>query len=250
MNWPVYALFGFLVGLALGAPFIYWRYWQLQLSRAGLESFSQMTDEAMYLHMVKLFGALGYRVFQPKEQEKGFDLLLVDGLGQRRGVLFRDWNKVIDEDMVRSVASMTSGGASAMIVTVEHYTAKARKAAEETGTITWSLRDLTEAIGRVKQHAMVGAELPIIRTDLTTSEFMTAPHSPDEAQQSESLATLEERARQLKSGKRSHRPSTDDGTPPKCPRCGKRMVTRKSRSSEYWGCATYPRCLGAAPKKH
>jgi DNA helicase II / ATP-dependent DNA helicase PcrA len=39
-------------------------------------------------------------------------------------------------------------------------------------------------------------------------------------------------------------PTSDNNTPPACPKCGSAMVKRNSYRGPFWGCKTYPRCKG------
>jgi hypothetical protein len=149
MNWQTYVLLGVLAGLVLGFPLLARRMREYRLSQAGLDNLTQMLDEDMLMHMARLLGALGYRVYRPTWEDAGFELVLVDGLGQKRGVLVAHWRNAVDVPVVQQAVAAAArlGGTAPMIVTVEYYTWKARAEAAEAGVILWTLRELTQAIG-------------------------------------------------------------------------------------------------------
>ncbi|MDB4893757.1 MAG: Topoisomerase binding zinc finger [Firmicutes bacterium] len=166
MNWQTYVLLGFLAGLVLGFPLLARRMREYRLSQAGLDDLTLMLDEDMLMHMARLLGALGYRVYRPTWEDAGFELVLVDGLGQKRGVLIAHWRTAVDVPVVQQAVAAAArlGGTAPMIVTVEYYTWKAREEAAEAGVILWTLRELTQAIGRVREAAVDYPEIPAIRT--------------------------------------------------------------------------------------
>lgn len=259
MDWGWYVLLGVLLALAGAAPTVLRRLREFRLSRAGLSNVAEMTDQTMVEHMARLFGALGYRVFRTAQESSTFDLLLADGLGQKRGVLIRRWRQLVDADAVALVAEKAEllGNAAPMVVTVEGYTWAARQAAVKSGVILWSLPELTEAIGRVRQSAIAYPELPELSEQAFSRE--TAPQPADGAKPSDALAMLmqplpgaepkrRKRPERMRPGDRGGS-AWDPTSVPKCPRCGKKMVVRRSVDGEYWGCPNFPRCLGTRPKR-
>lgn len=241
MSW-VYALLGLAAAIAIAAPAVAGRVREMRLGRAGLGNVATMTDEDMVWHMARLFGALGYRVFRPMQEESVFSLLLVDGLGQRRGVCIRHWRMLVDEQMVAAVSAEAQERdlAAPMLVSVEGYTFKAREEAGKAGAILWSLAELTEAIGRVKQAAVAYPELPVISTleEVAPALGWQPPPAAAPAPQAR------RRPQRLRPGE-----SWSPDHIPKCPRCGRKMVVRKGNEGEYWGCPLFPRCLGTRPKR-
>lgn len=248
MHWYMWAAAGLLLALAISAPFTARRLRELKLNRAGLGDAALMTDDAMRLHMVRLFGAMGYRVFRPSpEQQSGFDLVLLDGLGQKRGVLLSEWRRPVDESVVSKAAAAAEalGGATSMIVTIEYYTYKARREAERTGTILWSLGDLTRAIGQVQRAAAGDDQLQPpepqaqARRSQQALELLMEPAASREAVQESPWGTARSTP-----GEGSGWLSLAEGGAPKCPRCGKKMLIKRSSRGSYWGCRAFPRCLG------
>ena len=229
MNWSVWALLGLLLAFGISAPFMANRLRQYRLSRAGLGDISLMTDDAMRLHMARLFGAMGYRVFRTDPEKDGFDLVLLDGLGQKRGVLLGQWRRPVDEKVVARAAgaAQTLGGAASMIVTVAYYTYKARAEAEATGTILWSLGDVTRAIGLIRQAAddrALPTPVPQASPEQLALDILMEPAATGEPARWQTLF--------------------NERSAPKCPRCGKKMVIKRNSKSSYWGCRAFPRCLG------
>lgn len=273
MEWEFYGLLGVLAAVGISSPLITARIREVQLSRAGLKNLHEMTDEDMILHLTRLFGALGYRVQRPAPEEDGFDLVLSDGLGQRRGVLARHWRRPVDEEVVRraSAAAAGLGRATPMVVTVSYVSYRARLAAARDQVILWSLPDLARAIGQVREAAAMeypDLPAPMSAEGLTEPEagasamvalFGAAgravpgrkpvpagrpvPAKPAEKPALHTVPTQRKRPGRLRPGER-----WDPDEVPRCPRCGKRMVVRKSTSGEYWGCPNFPRCLGTKQK--
>ncbi len=252
MDWYFYALIGALVAVWLTAPLIHGRLQEFRLNRAGLGDPGEMTDEAMAHHLYRLFTALGYRVYRPDKEEGDFDLIAKDGLGQWRGVLLRHWRRIVDEEVVRQ-ASEAAGrleSAPPLIVSVKGFTAPARAAARETEAVLWGLRELTEAIDRVREVAAALEEGP---DGLTGHPGAT----PDE-ERARHLATIASGGQVTRSiwvePKDTGTPKEQEPLPepdpvPTCPRCGRRMVPRRSRRERYWGCPAFPRCLGIRPRE-
>lgn len=264
MEWQGYVLLGMALALAVAAPVLVQAVRVGRLSRAGLDNVSRMTDEDMVLHMARLCGAMGYRVFRAPESEPAFDLILIDGLEQRRGVVVRHWRRRVDAPDVQTAADAAAHieNAEPMLVSLEGFTAKARAVAKQTGTILWSLPELTAAIGRVKQSAMAYPEVPMInvvpgrlpaagqQAVVPLRSVLEAPaeHRQDPARQGGGPGEPRRRKRgeRLRPGEVWEQ---DPTVAPKCPRCGRRMVARTTDGGEYWGCPTFPRCLGTRPKR-
>jgi hypothetical protein len=260
VGWEGYALIGVLVALGLAAPVIAQVARESRLHRAGLDKLDQMTLEDMIVHMGRLFGALGYRVFRPVQQDCGFDLILVDGLGQRRGVVVRHYNKQVDDAVLAAVneAARELELPAPMLVSVNGYTYKARDAAAKSGAILWSLSELTAAIGRVRQSAMAYPDLPTIST--LTWQTLTGAAAPGAQAAGGRGAAREGATEHLHPDAAEHRPRkrpmrhrkgegwSDDPVIPKCPRCGRKMVVRRGAEGDYWGCPIFPRCLGTRPR--
>ncbi|HLN60506.1 MAG TPA: restriction endonuclease [Symbiobacteriaceae bacterium] len=255
MEWPGYALLGMAGALALTAPVLTRALREVRLSRAGLSNVDKMADADMVLHMARLFGALGYRVYRAPASEPAFDLILVDGLGQRRGVVVRHWRERVDAPAVQAAAEAAGriDHAEPMIVSVAGYTLQAKQAAVATGTILWALAELTEAIGRVRQSAVAYPELPALNDGQGGNDQVAVPlravlqAPPREAPPSAGVPYVPPRRRPER-----NRPGdswVEPGTAPRCPRCGRRMVVRRSAEGEYWGCPTFPRCLGTRQKR-
>lgn len=248
-DWRLFVVLGALIALGIGAPLVAARLREYRLSLAGLDDLDQMTDESMVAHMTRLFAALGYRVQRPDAQEAAFDLVLSDGLGQRRGVLLRHWRRQVDERMVEEAAaeSRKLGIASPMVVTVMRYTWKARQTANESGTILWSLKELTEAIGQVKDTAVAFPDLPAalsVVTDVTATGEGAGPFvKPAEEAPPKPVVKPRRRPERIRRGQ-----TWDSSEVPKCPRCSRRMVVRRGADGDYWGCPAFPRCLGTRTK--
>ncbi|HYF76546.1 MAG TPA: topoisomerase DNA-binding C4 zinc finger domain-containing protein [Symbiobacteriaceae bacterium] len=254
MGWEGYALIGVLVALGLAAPVIAQVARDSRLHKAGLDKLDQMTLEDMIVHMGRLCGALGYRVFRPVQQDCGFDLILVDGLGQRRGVVVRHYKKLVDDLVLAEVgeAAHELDLAAPMLVSVQGYTYKAREAATKSGAILWSLAELTAAIGRVKQSAIAYPDLPSISTLTWQTQGQNAA-AARAGRQPEPEEHPHERTMEVKPRKRPQRHRkgegwSDDPVIPKCPRCGRKMVVRRGAEGDYWGCPIFPRCLGTRPR--
>lgn len=254
MDWPGYVLVGMGVTLALAAPVLTQAMREQQWSRAGLSNVAQMTDEEMLLHMARLCAALGYRVYRAPESEPAFDLILTDGLGQRRGLVVRHWRMRVDAPEVEAAAEAAGHIANAepMLVSVAGYTYKAREAARRTGAILWSLAELTEAIGRVRQSSMAYPEPPVIHAGAQAAGQEVAVPLRSVLQPP---VTEKEVPPPVVTPRKRHRPERvrpgdwqEPGVPPKCPRCNRRMVVRRNADGEYWGCPMFPRCLGTRPK--
>jgi hypothetical protein len=255
MDWQGYVLIGTGVTLALAAPVLAQAVRERKLSRAGLSNIAQMTDEDMLLHMARLCASLGYRVFRAPASEPVFDLILTDGLGQRRGLVVRHWRKQVDATEVEAAAEAAGHIANAepMLVSIAGYTYKARAAAGRTGAILWSLPELTAAIGRVRQSSMTYPEPPVIHTGVQAAGQEVAV--PLRSVLQPSVHEADEHAPATVAPKRRQRPERmrpgdwqEPGVPPKCPRCNRRMVVRRNADGEYWGCPTFPRCLGTRPR--
>lgn len=254
MGWQGYALIGVLVALGLAAPVIAQAARESRLHRAGLDKLEQMTLEDMIVHMGRLCGALGYRVFRPVQQDCGFDLILVDGLGQRRGVVVRHYNRLVDDTVLADVneAARNLDSAAPMLVSVNGYTYKAREAAAKSGAILWSLAELTAAIGRVRQSAIAYPDLPSIST-LTWQMQGQSAGAAKAGRQAEPEEQVRQTAIEVRPKKRPQRHRkgegwSDDPVIPKCPRCGRKMVVRRGAEGDYWGCPIFPRCLGTRPR--
>jgi len=243
-----YVIIGVLAALAIATPLVAERRREYRLHRAGLDDISHMTDVDMVLHMARLFGSLGYRVYRPSEPDSGFDLILADGLDQRRGVVVRHWRLPVDGGVVDEAikAADRMGGAPPMVVTVQYYTGKARAAAQSHGVILWSLPELTEAIGRVKQWAMAFPDLPSIHP-VAGSVWPSPPPRLGAAAASHDAALGQPRVRRRPERQRRGQGWSSYGVP-LCPRCARKMVVRSGGDGEYWGCPTFPRCLGTRPK--
>lgn len=257
MDWPGYALLGMAGALALTTPVLTRALREVRLSRAGLSNVEQMTDEDMLLHMARLFGALGYRVYRAPASEPAFDLILADGLGQRRGVVVRYWRERVDAPAVQATVEAVGHieNAEPMMVSIAGYTAQAKKAAAETGTILWALAELTIALGRVRQSAVAYPELPVLHDGQGGNDQVAVPlraalqsaKTPREEAAASGVPYVPPRRRP----ERNRRGDVwqEPGTAPHCPRCGRRMVVRRSAEGEYWGCPTFPRCLGTRQKR-
>jgi hypothetical protein len=254
MDWEGYVLLGVALAFGLASPVIFQMIREQRLNRAGLDKLDAMTDEDMLMHMARLCGALGYRVFRPAQQDCGFQLILVDGLGQRRGVVTQNWRKLVDDVTVQQViaAAQKLDLPAPMVVSVEGYTYKAREAAKAHGTILWSLTELTEAIGRVRQHAMAYPELPSINTLTWYSEGRDSarpglePEPKPDCSQSDVVHLAQHHRRRPERLRKGEGWNQDDV--PRCPRCGRKMVVRRGAEGDYWGCPLFPRCLGTRPR--
>lgn len=259
MGWQGYALLGVLLALGLASPVIAQAVKEYRLHRAGLDKLGEMTLEDMIVHMGRLFGALGYRVFRPVQQDCGFDLILVDGLGQRRGVVVRHYSKLVDDAVLAEVtkAAEKLELPAPMLVSVSGYTYKAREAAAKSGAILWSLAELTAALGRVRQSAMAYPDLPSIST-LTwqmsaaaqaQAQAPTGRASGPQAREAHAqVNSVEVRPKRRPQRHRKGEGWSDDPVIPKCPRCGRKMVVRRGAEGDYWGCPIFPRCLGTRPR--
>ncbi|HWI51739.1 MAG TPA: topoisomerase DNA-binding C4 zinc finger domain-containing protein [Symbiobacteriaceae bacterium] len=249
MGWEGYALMGVILALAVATPVIVQAMRERRLHGAGLSNLSEMTLEDMIVHMGRLFGALGYRVFRPMQSDCGFELILVDGLGQRRGVVVRHYGILVDDRIVAEIG--TAAGQldlpAPMVVSVEGYTYKAREAAAKNGAILWSLPELTEAIGRIRQSAMAYPDLPAIST-LTWQTPAPAPAAQELFPGRGQDAAIQPKRRRRPERVRKGETWSDDAVIPKCPRCGRKMVVRKGADKDYWGCPLFPRCLGTRPR--
>lgn len=247
MSWQGYALIGVALALVIAAPVVLQALREHRLHRAGLDKLNTMTLEDMIVHTGRLCGALGYRVFRPMQADCGVELILVDGLGQRRGVSVRHYGKLIDEQVLAEVEAAAGrlDLPAPMLISVEGYTYKAREAAKLSGSILWSLPELTDAISRVRQSAMAYPELPTIST-LTWQTYSTRPEAPiheDHHEEQHALPKPRKRPPRVKKGE----PWSDDIIP-KCPRCGRKMIVRQGAEGSYWGCPLFPRCLGTRPR--
>ena len=257
----MYALLGVLVATLLCAPLIAAHLRELRLSQAGLGHAAQLTDEHMLAHMTRVLSALGYRVRRPTEAEQAFDLILLDGLGTRRGVFLRRWRTAVDDSIVRSVAEAGTrlGKAAPMIVTIDRYTQKSRDAARATGVVLWGLADLSRAIHKVRQSAVAYPDLPpwpglpstepaepftMPRLERTRPRPRSEEAAMEQSRRALSVITGYDRA--VRKRQRARR-EDDDGAP-RCPRCGKVMIIRQGKSGEYWSCPKFPRCLGSRTK--
>jgi hypothetical protein len=194
LSWLTWTLLGFLSGIGVGLPILSRRLREYRLSQAGLDKLGHMTDEDMLRHMGRLLGALGYRVFRPTWEDAGFQLVLIDGLGQKRGVLLSHWRRAVDEPVVQQAveAAERLESTAPMIVTVEYYTFKAREAADKAGVILWSVPELTQAIGRVKQAAVAYPEIPAIRSAAMARAEAAIAGLAEASGPEEALATLTE----------------------------------------------------------
>lgn len=255
-TWQVYTLLGLVLAILIGLPFIAGRLRELQLSEAGLGHLKEWSDEDMLRHMARILGAMGYRVHRAGEEHPQFDLLLTDGLGQRRAVLVRHWRQVIDADVVTAFteAAAELGKAPGMIVTVERYTLKAREAAKASEAILWEISDLARAIGQIKRTSMAFPDLPAVPAVvnppftmevLATAQQPTEPATPVQPQpEGKVLMKARRRPTRLRKGDRF----AGDGVP-FCPRCGKKMAERTNpNGTTYWACPSFPRCLGSRSK--
>lgn len=246
MDWYGWSLFGALIGGLIGIPVLNQRILLLRLNRAGLDDPTRMTDQEMATHMGRLFHALGYHVERPQEPDSPFDLILLDGLGQRRGVLLRHWRNPVDEQVVAialAAAAELERGAP-MIVTVRYFTWQARRLAEAKGAILWTLTDLTKAIGRLKQAATLAApakEPEAEQRSRAEALAVLAPAAGSDPEPVEGAVDWPGLERQ----QGSHWTENQRGMPvPHCPRCGRRMIIRRQHGKRYWGCPAYPRCIG------
>lgn len=253
MGWEGYALIGVALALLLSAPAVFQVVKEHRLHRAGLGKRSEMTLEVMVVHMGRLCGALGYRVFRPMQKDCGFELILVDGLGQRRGVVVHHYDRLVDDKVVDEVgkAAEKLDLPAPMLVSLEGYTYLAREAAARNGAILWSLPELTTAIGRVMQSAIAYPELPSISTLnwQTNWQGQAPPERPRGAgaepgqPRQAPVVQHKKRPERVRKGE-----SWSDDIIPKCPRCGRKMVVRSGPEGDYWGCPLFPRCLGTRPR--
>lgn len=257
MDWAIYGLMGLLVSMLIGIPMIARRVRELQLHAAGLDHPERLTDEEMLLHMARLMMGLGYRVRRAGAGEE-FDLLLTDGLGQKRALLIRHWRTQVDAELVTRLAEETEvqGMGPPMIVTVARFTLKAREAARAAGVILWSVPDLAWAIGQVKRTAASYPDLPTRKPieyeppplEETAATAAAEPEPAPLARNPDALVPMRSprrRPTRLRRGERNWSP----GDVPFCPRCGKKMETRGHASGEeFWACPNFPRCLGSRRK--
>jgi len=246
VGWEAYVLIGVLLALGLAAPVIVQVLREHRLLRAGLGKLSEMTADDMIVHMGRLCGALGYLVFRPIQKDCGFDLILVDGLGQRRGVVVRLYDRLVDDRMIAEVnqAAEKLDLPAPMVVSVHGYTYKARELAARSGAIVWSLPELTEAIGRVRQSAIAYPEMPTIST--LNWQTQSPPQAQADVREPVADASIQPRRRRPERVRRGE--SWSDDLIPKCPRCGRKMVVRRGAEGDYWGCPLFPRCLGTRPR--
>ncbi len=263
--WQVYTLLGMAIAVLIGLPFISGRLREIQLSQAGLGHLQEWSDGDMLRHVARILGAMGYRVQQAGPDYPDIDLILTDGLGQKRAVLIRHWRRIVDDADVTAYAAAAAelGKAPAMMVTIERYTQKAREVARASEIILWSLPDLARAIGEIRRTSVAFPDLPA--TPTVVNPPFTMEVLPDSEQQRYRRQTLlEELGRpaedQAAAAKLPMRPRRrpvrlrkgekwGGGDTPFCPRCGKKMVVRRNPGGdEYWACPTFPRCLGSRPK--
>lgn len=254
MDWRVYAVLGLLLGLTIASPRLMRRYREHRLSKAGLSDLENMTDEAMAKYLAMLFSAMGYRVFRLTTADPEFDLVLLDGLGQKRGVVVRHWRKQVEEQhvLLAAEAAEQSDTASPLMVTVERFTWKARETAREKGVELWGLPELTSAMQRLKEAseeeappipAAAGAPAPAAPLASASAprgggRQVTVPPGDLPPAERGGSDRINLKVMEL----------FEDSHVPRCPRCGKRMVVRRNSKGQYWGCPAFPKCLGTREK--
>lgn len=243
MGWFRYGLPALLLGMVGGMLlFALARRWQ----GSWLWSWRRpdITDGEMLQHVARLLGAMGYRVYRPTWQDPPFDLVLVDGLGQKRGVFTRHWRTRVDVAVILRVAQSAADmdSPAPMVVTARSYTPGAREVAAGRGIILWTLRDLTAAVGPMNKVPAAGSAWPAFQlvTAPAKVESLTEPdlHGP-----AGGLSVRPRTARRRWTGERR-----DGAAPPRCPRCHRPMVQRRGSQGVYWGCSNFPRCPGTRPR--
>lgn len=262
MSWPLYGILGLVVAFLISMPLLLQRLRERELHQAGLDHPDRIDDEEFMRHMSGLLRALGYRVLRAEESDP-YDLLLTDGLGQKRAALIRHWRKSVDEPVVREFArtAVEAGPGAPLIVTIERFTYKATEAAKETGMMLWALPDLARAISQVKSTMEPMPALPSRRVAATAAQ-----QEPEEQEESPAMTLLKQmqgeeasaaagamgvpkptprkRPVRMRRGERS----LASGETPFCPRCGRKMEIRKQGNQEFWACPQFPRCLGSRRK--
>lgn len=212
-----------------------------RFARAGLTDVKKMTGRDFENYLGHLFRGMGFKVeITPAAGDFGVDLILTDASGKRIAVQAKRWKQRVGNEAVQAVV----GGAAyykcqeTMVVTTSGYTPKAVQMARETGTRLWDVRDLADAMDKVRARGTAAQNQVAATTTPVAKQTTTAP-----APRSASAPS--------KPGPKS---AQSLGLPvkpgaavvsPLCQQCGTQMVRRKVEGRDIWLCGRFPACRGS-----
>jgi hypothetical protein len=231
MEWAAQASAGLGLALVSCLPLIAMRYQEYQLAKIGLDLPEHVTVDELNRYMRRLFRAMGYRIEAPPAEGFPFDLILIDSLNQRRGVLLHQWQHRLTKPTLQALLAEAERVhlLPPIILTIGGAAVGTSRLADKAGAEIWTLKQIRDAVKRVHEVVLVPVVRPLLTPETALEILVSGDPLPVRPQYRSVLKAIN---------------PWRNVDPPRCPRCGKKMLMRKDARREYWSCMTFPRCLG------